>query len=128
MKPQFKTRQAWEQTQTLMQPTLIRVVDQLRQWVDESTWEGEYEDIEDPLPGFQLRLQQGDRTHVLNLWDLCFQVCFLNYPAPHSTDADPEVDVDPQLLDAAGEVDWNILDEKVRQVLTTTFADLDPSS
>ncbi|WP_072620271.1 hypothetical protein [Spirulina major] len=127
MKPKFKTRQAWEQAQTLMQPTLIRVVDQLRQRVDESPWEGEYEDVEEPLPGFQLRLQQGDRTHVLNLWDLCFQVCCLNYPAPHSIDADPEVDLDLQLLDAAGEVEWNILDEKVRQVLATTFATLESS-
>lgn len=127
MKPKFKTRQAWEQAQTLMQPTLIRVVDQLRQQVEASPWEGEYEDISEPLPGFQLRLQQGDRSQVLNLWDLCFQVCFLNYPSPHSTDTDLEVDLDPQLLNAAGEVEWNILDKKVRQVLATTFAALDTS-
>ncbi|MEA5421400.1 hypothetical protein VB712_19415 [Spirulina sp. CCNP1310] len=127
MKPTFKTAQAWEQAQTLMQPTLIRVVDHLRQRLDASNWQGDYEEVEEPFPGFQLRLTQGDSVHVLNLWDLCFQVCFVDYPTI-DLEFDPLVDIDTQLLDGAGEVEWEVLDQKVRAVLAAVFAGLEEVS
>ena len=124
MKPTFKTAQAWEQAQTLMQPTLIRVVDHLRQLVEASNWQGDYEKIEEPLPGFELHLTQGEKVHVLKLWDLCFQVCFVDYPTTH-LDVDPLVDIDTQLLDESGDVEWEVLDQKVRELLAAVFAGLD---
>jgi len=127
MKPTFKTNQAWEQAQTLMQPILIRVVDHLRQRVEASDWQGDYEEIEEPLPGFQLRLTQGERVHLLKLWDLCFQVCFVDYPTI-DLEVDPLVDIDTQLLDGVGEVEWEVLDQKVRAVLAAVFAGLEEVS
>lgn len=124
MKPTFKTAQAWEQAQTLMQPTLIRVVDHLRQRLEASDWQGDYQKIEEPLPGFVLHLTRGEKRHVLKLWDLCFQVCFVDYPTT-DLDVDPVVDVDSQLLDGTGDVEWEILDQKVRQLLARLFASLD---
>lgn len=124
MKPIFRTAQAWEQAQTLMQPTLIRVVDQLRQRVEASDWQADYEEVEEPLPGFQLCLKKEAKVHVLKLWDLCFQVCFMDYPATDH-EFDPSVEIDYNLLDEAGDVEWEALDQKVGKVLTAVFAGLE---
>lgn len=126
MKPKFKTTQDWERAQILMQPSLIRVVDNIRKNLDESNWKGTYEDIQDPFPGHRLRLTCGERSLTFNLWDLCFQTCFLNYPSPsHSqSEEEIEVDIDFRLFDEEGEVDWNCLDDKVKQLIDAIFADL----
>ncbi|MEM9543427.1 MAG: hypothetical protein AAGA60_28530 [Cyanobacteria bacterium P01_E01_bin.42] len=126
MKPKFKNLQDWEKAQVLMQPSLIRVVDNIRKHLDRSSWKGTYEDVQEPFPGHLLRLTYEERSLTFNLWDLCFQTCFLNYPSPsHSqSDAEIEVDIDSHLFDPEGEVDWNILDDKVKQLIDAIFADL----
>ena len=45
MKPKFKTIQAWEQAQVLMQPAFIRVIDNIRKELEVSAWQGSF-----PLP------------------------------------------------------------------------------
>ena len=40
MKPIFKNSTDWEQAEYLMQPSLIRVIDNLRKQLDESAWKG----------------------------------------------------------------------------------------
>lgn len=42
--PQFATDLARQQAQTLMQPALIRVIDNIRKQLDASRWQGRYED------------------------------------------------------------------------------------
>ena len=56
MKPKFKNKQAWEQAQLLMQPAFIRVIDNLRKQLEQSSWKGTYQEIITPYPGYQLRL------------------------------------------------------------------------
>lgn len=42
--PQFSTPLAQQQAQLLMQPALIRVIDNIRKQLDKSDWEGHYKD------------------------------------------------------------------------------------
>lgn len=44
MTPTFSTPLARAQVEQLMQPALIRVIDNLRKQLDESSWKGEYEE------------------------------------------------------------------------------------
>lgn len=123
MKPKFRNTQDWEQAQILMQPILIRVVDHLRQRLEQSDWQGTYEEVETPYPGYKLCLTQQDQTIRVALWELCFQVCFLQYSITQ-TDEEIWVDVDSRLLDESGEVEWEILDDKVKQVIQDFFVNL----
>ena len=59
MKPKFKTRIAWEKAQILMQPSLIRILDNIRKQLDTSSWQGSYQEINHPIPGYILCLTNG---------------------------------------------------------------------
>lgn len=130
MKPQFANAQAWEQTDSLMQPTLIRTIDQLRQALENCPWRSRYEEVTEPFPGHQLVLENGDRHVRVNIWDLCFQVCFTNYQAqfftdiPQDNNQDFVVEIDQQLFDDQGEVDWAALDKKARYCVEELLAAL----
>lgn len=113
-----------------MQPTLIRVVDNIRKELEDSAWKGSYEQVETPLPGYHLCLTHKDQTLKVDLWDLCFQICFRNY-APSSdplSEANPtnpqEVEIDTNLIDETGEVDWRQLDNKTKTLIQQIFANL----
>ncbi|MBD3880902.1 hypothetical protein IFO70_03950 [Phormidium tenue FACHB-886] len=43
--PKFADTIAWQQAELLMQPTFIRVIDNLGKRLEESNWKGTYEDI-----------------------------------------------------------------------------------
>lgn len=129
MKPTFKTAIAWEQAQLLMQPALIRVVDNLRKQLETSSWQGTYEEVELPVPGYKLRLNKGDRETCVDIWHLCFQVCFMDYPMAgdrevHSDLHDYPVDIDADLLDDGEEVNWQQLETKTQQIVHTLFTQL----
>lgn len=72
-----------------------------------------------PHPGYHLRLQRQEQEVNVDLWDLCYQVCFVNY-SPESTD----VDIDANLLDEFGEVDWQHLENKTKQLVKQVFDSL----
>ena len=130
MQPKFKDIAAWEQAQLLMQPAFIRVVDNLRQQLELSTWQGIYQEIDQPYPGYQLCLTKQDRVVKVDIWQLCFQVCFCNYrpPSSDSGKADPassqEVEIDTSLIRQTGEVDWHRLETKVQHLVSQIFANL----
>ncbi len=72
-----------------------------------------------PHPGYHLCLQrQGQQVNV-DLWELCYQVCFVEY-----TLSDDTVDIDTSLLDETGDVEWNLLDNKAKRVVEEMFANL----
>ncbi|MDB9312866.1 hypothetical protein PN462_07120 [Spirulina sp. CS-785/01] len=120
----FQDTLSWEQAQLLMQPTLIRVIDNLRKCLEKTDWQGKYEEIQDPIPGYQLHLSQGETAiATLNLWEVCFQICFLNYP-PEPPQENPQVDVDVSLFDETGDIAWQRLDEKAKQLIEGVFQDL----
>lgn len=124
MRPKFKDTIAWQQAELLMQPSLLRVVDNLRQVLETSPWEGTYEDVQDPYPGHVLCLKyQGEEVRV-NLWELCFRICFVEYAITHSPYDTQQVEIDTSLIDDTGNVNWTQLEEKTKQVIAEVFESL----
>ncbi len=124
MKPKFKTTLAWQQAEVLMQPALIRIVDHIRKQLDETTWKATYKDVQLPIPGYELCLEKSNYSICVDLWDLCFKVCFLDYNPVHSQLESQEVDIDTSLINETGEVDWSLLDSKAQTLVEQFFADL----
>ena len=124
MKPKFKNRVAWQQAELLMQPAFIRILDQIRKQLDQSSWKATYENIKTPIPGYQVRLQNQSTLVSLDLWELCYQVCFINYSPVHSEIESKEVEIDTNLIDENGEVDWHCLDTKAKNLVEKVFAEL----
>ncbi|HIK28478.1 MAG: hypothetical protein N3E45_00325 [Oscillatoriaceae bacterium SKW80] len=125
MKPRIKNILAWQQAELLMQPALIRLIDNLRKKLEESVWQGTYEEVQFPIPGFQLCLQHQNHQVKVNMWELCYQICFSNYRQSHAEIESVEVDIDTSLIDeTTGDVDWNRIDEKAKQVVEEVFASL----
>lgn len=124
MTPKFKNTVAWEQAELLMQPALIRIVDQVRKQLEDTTWKATYKDVQTPIPGYQLCLEKQDTSICVDLWELCFQVCFRNYKPVHSELESQEVEIDTTLIDETGDVDWQCLDTKAQQLVAQVFADL----
>ncbi len=72
-----------------------------------------------PHPGYHLCLQRQEQQIQVDLWELCYQVCFLDY-APNQG----HVHIDTSLIDITGDVDWNALDFKAKRLITNLFANL----
>ncbi|MGB3199727.1 MAG: hypothetical protein WBA99_02425 [Nodosilinea sp.] len=155
----FATPTDETQAAQLMQPCLIRVVDNIRKHTETLDWRSDYleqvrwpgdttaaqrQQVRDlaaqlegasaekevairqqlsqlptPVPSYELRLTQGadatpteaDRTASLDVWELCFTVCFSDYrPGQPAT-------VDPALIDPDGEINWLTLDEKAKSLV-----------
>lgn len=123
MTPQFADTLAWQQAELLMQPAFIRLVDNLRKQLDASVWQGTYKEIQDPYPQYHLCLQHQDHSVTLDLWELCYQICFCDYKPDLSTER-RLVEIDTELIDEMGDVDWERLDAKTQQVLHHIFTNL----
>lgn len=72
-----------------------------------------------PYPGYHLLLQSQQERVNIDLWDLCYQICFLNYSPEQGA-----VDIDPNLIDEYGDVDWQNLENKTQQLVKQLFASL----
>lgn len=72
-----------------------------------------------PHPGYHLCLQRQDQSVSIDLWELCYQVCFLDYSPEREA-----VDIDTSLIDESGEVDWQRLEDKTKQLVDQVFANL----
>jgi hypothetical protein len=167
IKPQFTDQASWQQADQLMQPALIRTIDNIRKQLESETltWKGEYRefpiwpedvseetqaqigllrqelstatgaqvdditaalaDMPQPIPGYELVLSQvGQITVVVNIWEVCYRVCFVNPDAVIAGEA--PVQVDTNLLEAdTAEVDWGQLDAKTQAIVGAIFAGLD---
>ncbi|MBW4659224.1 MAG: hypothetical protein KME15_11155 [Drouetiella hepatica Uher 2000/2452] len=76
-------------------------------------------------PGYLLCLQQGDRQITVDIWQLCYQICFRNYsPVLNAMDVNLKVEVDTSLIDESGDVDWIKLDAKTQQIIDQIFSSL----
>ncbi|OUL24044.1 hypothetical protein [Nostoc sp. 106C] len=75
-----------------------------------------------PHPGYHLRLQRQEQQVTIDLWDLCYQVCFINY-SPDVPNADFS-EIDTSLIDEIGEVDWQHLETKTKDLVAQVFASL----
>jgi hypothetical protein len=124
MKPKITSQLAWQQAEILMQPALIRLIDNIRNHLDKSLWKGTYQEISTPIPGYQLCLEYQGEQRYIDIWELCYQVCFTNYQQTHGEMESIEVEIDSSLIDETGDVDWNRLDTKSRLLVEDVFANL----
>ncbi|MEM6501819.1 MAG: hypothetical protein AAF685_08280 [Cyanobacteria bacterium P01_C01_bin.89] len=170
MKPKLKDMDAWYKAEALMQPALIRAIDNIRKALDQCDWQGKYEeewawpegtteetktriklleqqlkdaekvgDMEtvdevqgalnaqpQPQPLYTFHLKKGDRTAMIDLWQICYRICFQDYAARAalSTGDRVSVDVDESLFETGGDIDWQRLDEKAKTEITTFFKQL----
>lgn len=130
MKPTFKNRLAWEQAQVLMQPALLRVIDNIRKELEVSEWQGNYQEVIEPIPGYHLCLTKQERTIEIDIWELCYQVCFQDYDPLRqhifsNDDNRPyEVEIDTHLFDDTGNLDWQSIESKARQSVREVFDNL----
>lgn len=77
-----------------------------------------------PYPGYQLCLQrQGLQQVSVDLWELCYQICFRNY-SPSGGAVNLAVEIDTSLIDETGDVDWQRLDSKAGELVKQVFANL----
>ncbi len=72
-----------------------------------------------PHPGYHLLLQRQEQRASIDLWELCYEVCFLNYSSQNSL-----VTVDMGLIDEFGEVDWQNLENKTKELVKRVFEGL----
>ena len=129
MKPTFKNTLAWEQAQVLMQPAMLRVVDNIRKEIEASKWKGTYKEVTNPIPGYHLCLTSANYRVEVDVWELCYKVCFKEYePVQHlfgqENEAAYPVEIDTRLLDDSGEVDWQLLESKAQQSVRKVFSTL----
>ena len=125
MLPKFADELAWQQADFLMQPVYIRVIDQIRQQSETSTWQVSYEEVQIPHPTNYLCLKSGERVVKFDIWDLCYQVCFLNYFGSHGELETKTVEVDTSLIDMEAQTpDWHKLDNKANEVIANLFNNL----
>lgn len=117
MQLKFKDNLTYQQAELLLQPSFIRVLDNIRKQTEISNWESSYEEIQNPFPGYLLSLKKEQTVVKINLWDLCFQICFINYhPVENNL-----VEIDPNLIDETGDLDWQSLETKTQQVVQNIF-------
>lgn len=124
MKPKIKNQLAWQQAEILMQPAFIRVIDNIRKQLETSIWKGSYETIQTPYPGYVLKLEHNGQQVTINIWELCYQVCFQDYQPTHAANETQEVEIDTSLIDDTGDVDWDKLDRKTLDLIEELFANL----
>jgi hypothetical protein len=137
MKPKFKNTIDWEQAQMLMQPIFIRVIDNIRKQLDNSSWKGVYQQIDEPYPRYELLLSRNEKVIELDIWELCYQICFINFTTKvielqqHLAEQNgtqieeiQEVEIDTSLIDNDGQVDWIKIEEKTNYVITNVFNNL----
>jgi len=151
----FATPRDRDQAAQLMQPCLIRVIDNIRKHTENLDWRSDYveqlmwsadtteaqrqqvkalaaqletaepdaaiairqqlDQLPTPAPAYELRLSRDDRTVTLDIWELCFQVCFYAYSL------DQPVTVDESLWDKTGDIDWLVLDEKAQEIVVSAI-------
>ena len=126
----YEDVQLWPEEATKM--TQARVA-QLQQQLEKAAPEEKAEieqalsQLPQPYPGYLLCLEYQGQQVKVDLWELCYQICFLNYPAPDAAapvGQKPEVEIDTSLIDEAGEVDWHRLDEKAQHQVSQVFDNL----
>lgn len=166
MQPKFANRADWNRAEQLMQPALIRTIDNIRKALERTQWKGRYEEVPafppgtpeetqtrvrllqqqlasappdraaeidraleelpQPYPGYFFHLERGTKSLTVDLWELCYRVCFRNFQAQSAIQQGESVlvEVDGDLFDETGDVDWTRLDEKSQQVVEAVFARL----
>jgi hypothetical protein len=123
MKPKFATEIAWQQAELLMQPAYIRLVDQIRRQAEENAdIPVSYTEVTEPYPSNLLCLSKDSQELRVDIWELCFQVCFTNFEEIRQN-TERIAQIDEGLFDPdSAEVDWKKLDHKAQAAVAQVFA------
>ena len=79
-----------------------------------------------PYPGYVLSLQKPGHQMQVDLWEICYRVCFLNYEEAIASGNPYNVEIDTSLIESeTGDVDWNQLDAKTNHIITDIFTQFD---
>jgi hypothetical protein len=113
------TSQEMQQRVLQLQSTLETASDEQAAHIHE-----ELDHLPKPYPAYLLCLQKGDRQIQVDLWQVCYQICFSNYPADPDPNLDIPVEIDSTLIDDDWEVNWMRLDEKAKDIIQAIFAGL----
>lgn len=167
MLPPISDPQTWQAAEQLMQPALIRLLDNLRKALETADWTSSYETIKtwpqgvteaektqweglvsqlrgatpeevdqleaaiallpQPQYTYWLRLVRGEEQRSFDLWQLCYQICFRDYPVVSGMRGEEAIEpgitlpnplrIDQKLFDEEGDVDWEALEEKTKAVV-----------
>jgi hypothetical protein len=79
------------------------------------------ETLPKPYPAYDWKLERGDEMVTIDVWELCYKICFTSDFNPRS---EAPATVDRQLFDEDGDVDWTVLDEKAKQLVTEILSQL----
>lgn len=80
-----------------------------------------------PQPEYYLCLTHAGAPEVrVDLWELCYEICFDGYNSSSATLADSGVKIDTSLIDETGDVDWQRLDAKAGKLIGEIFDNLPP--
>ena len=115
--PKFKSQLEYDQAQILMQPALIRVVDNIRKESESSDWNVRYEETQTPFPGYIAYLEKDNYQKQKSIWELCFEICFVDY----NENSNQEIETDHSLFDEEGELDWQRLETKTQRLVKSLF-------
>jgi hypothetical protein len=78
------------------------------------------ETLPKPYPAYEWKLERNDEVVMIDVWELCYKICF-------TADYDPRSDrpsrVDDLLFDE-DEVDWTALDEKAKRLVVEILSQL----
>jgi len=75
-----------------------------------------------PYPGYELCLEKNDQQVNVDLWALCYRICFRSENTEWTDDF--PVEIDTTLFDETGEVDWNVLEDKTKRIVEQVFENL----
>lgn len=80
----------------------------------------ELANLPQPFPGYELHLTRGEQTCIVDIWELCYCVCFEQFPVSSGS-----VSVDTSLIDQEiNDVDWLVLDNKAKAIVDDIFKQL----
>jgi hypothetical protein len=77
-----------------------------------------------PRPVHYLCLQHQNQQVKVDLWELCYQICFRNYTPLADQSSNTVVEIDTSLVDETGDVDWQRLDSKAEELVGQVFTNL----
>jgi hypothetical protein len=118
MTPKFANIVEYEKAQLLLQPIYIRLIDNIRKQGELLQWNVDYQEISEPFPGYSVSLKKDNYLKKYNLWDLCFQICFISYQPGQ---IEP-VETDKMLIDDRGELNWEALENKTKNLVIKLFS------
>lgn len=80
-----------------------------------------------PQPEYFLCLNHQGASEVrVDLWELCYEICFDGYNPSLAMQTDDLVNIDTNLIDETGDVDWQCLDAKAGKLINKIFSNLPP--